>query len=265
MNDLRYIESITDFFKSPKWLLNLLFGGICILIPIVGPIVLMGWHATVFYGRSRREAGEIDYWRLPPAQWPEFDFGRFVVYLQRGLWPFLAALVASFALMPVMFVCFLPMFLSSAFAHDRETGEEIAVVAIVISGLLAIGVALLANFVLAPFMLRAYALQDFKATFSFPWVRDFLSRMWKELLLVFLFSFAVGIVFGIGGYVLLCVGIYFTAGIVMFSAGHLQRQLIDLYVQRGGEPLTRVPGLLDPSPATTPTPQPPPPLPPASN
>ena len=74
-----YIASISDFFKSPKWMMNLLLGGVCVLIPIVGPIVVLGWLITGFWAR-RDENFET---------FPDFDFSHFGKYLERGLWPFL--------------------------------------------------------------------------------------------------------------------------------------------------------------------------------
>ncbi|MGI8601397.1 MAG: DUF4013 domain-containing protein [Verrucomicrobiales bacterium] len=260
MNGLRFVDSITDFFRSPKWLINLLLGGVCFLIPLVGPLVLMGWHVTIFYGRSRRESGETEYWRLPPTEWPKFDFAQFVTCLQRGLWPFLVALVLGFVLLPVMMLCLLPIILTVAMAKDGDPSDAAMIAAVVLSAGSGLLMVMLFNLLLAPFLLRAYGLQDFKAAFSFQWVRDYLGRMWKEQLLVALFSVAAGLALCLAGYLMLCVGVYFTMGIAMFSAAHLQRQLLDLYLQRGGEPLAPAPSLLDQPP---PPPWSPPPLPPS--
>ena len=229
-------------------------------------MVLMGWYAAVFYGRAEREGGEVEYWRLPPAQWPEFDFGRFVIHFKRGLWPFLVSVAVSFAFIPVVVLCFLPVILTIATTSDvsvlsgsavgissgtegrlDEVGldEVVMTAALIFSGSLAMVMAVLANLLLAPLALRAYALQDFGRAFAFRWVRDFIGRMWREMLLVFLFNVASGIVLSLAGYMLLCVGVYFTIGIAMFSAAHLQRQMLDIFVQRGGEPLTPSPDLLD--------------------
>ena len=48
---MNYAASIFDFFRSPKWMTNLLFGGLCVLIPVVGPLVLLGWLMSGFWGR----------------------------------------------------------------------------------------------------------------------------------------------------------------------------------------------------------------------
>ena len=84
---MKYMESITDFTKSPKWMTNLLLAAVCCIIPFVGPMVVLGWLITGFWSRKDES----------PETFPDFDFGKFVVWLQRGLWPFLVAIVASIA------------------------------------------------------------------------------------------------------------------------------------------------------------------------
>ena len=88
---MKYTASITDFFKSPKWGTNILLGAVAMLIPAVGPIVLSGWHVTVLWTRGGDES---------PEDHPPFDFQYFGKYLERGLWPFLVALVSSLVLIP---------------------------------------------------------------------------------------------------------------------------------------------------------------------
>jgi len=86
------LTSITDFFESPKWMMNLLLAGVCFLIPIVGPMVVIGWLITGFWGRPDQS----------PRTFPDFDFNLFATYIERGLWPFLVGLVASLVLIPVV-------------------------------------------------------------------------------------------------------------------------------------------------------------------
>src|ERR1700704_4458903 len=84
---MNYVGSISDFFKSPHWMMNMLLGGVCVLIPIIGPIVVLGWLITGFWARQDQSF----------ETFPAFDFSHFVKYLERGLWPFLVALVTSMA------------------------------------------------------------------------------------------------------------------------------------------------------------------------
>ena len=61
---MNYTASVSDFFKSPKWTMNLLLGGVCALIPFIGQIVLKGWLITGFWGRDDDRY----------ENFPDFDF-----------------------------------------------------------------------------------------------------------------------------------------------------------------------------------------------
>lgn len=65
---------------------NVLLITVCFLIPIVGPIVMMGYRAEVAEALIR----DPDLRRHPL-----FKFDRFAEYLSRGVWAFLIALVVS--------------------------------------------------------------------------------------------------------------------------------------------------------------------------
>src|SRR5262249_3083653 len=85
---MQYFEAYYFYFKSPKWWLNLLLAGVCLIVPgvgpILGPILLMGWTIPVLQ-RSPRQ------WR----RGDDFDINKLGTYLTRGVWPFLVQLVIS--------------------------------------------------------------------------------------------------------------------------------------------------------------------------
>jgi Protein of unknown function (DUF4013) len=108
---MRYKASITDFFKTPEWRSNLLLGAVTLLIPLVGPVVLGGWHITCLWARGNRE------------DLPAYDFQYFGKYLERGLWPFLVGLVTSLVLVPVMMVLMLVFFLMIPLTAPMNGGE----------------------------------------------------------------------------------------------------------------------------------------------
>jgi hypothetical protein len=91
-----------------------MLGAVATLIPVVGPVVLTGWLATIFWARGDRDA---------PADFPPFDFQYFGKYLERGLWPFLVSLVASLVLVPVtMIVVFPVIFMSGLIGSNSDSG-----------------------------------------------------------------------------------------------------------------------------------------------
>ncbi|MEY4484292.1 MAG: hypothetical protein RL693_1744 [Verrucomicrobiota bacterium] len=236
---MNYIESITDFFKSPKWMMNLLFGGICILIPVIGPIVLMGWLITGFWSRQDESM----------ETFPDFDFGNFSKYLERGLWPFLVLLASSFAMMILFFILVaIPSVIIGVVFGNQDSGGFIAS----ILGLLifCFELVLMAgmHLVLTPLLIRATILQDFMPSFNLAFIKKFISLTWLEIILSGLFISVAGAVLGGIGFIALCVGIYFAMALVYFGWAHLGKQLYKLYLSRGGEEIALSPKLTDAAP-----------------
>jgi hypothetical protein len=74
--------------------------------------------------------------------------------------------------------------------------------------------------------------------------------MWKEILLSSLFLMVVSIVLSCIGLLALCIGVYFAAVPIYFCWIHLHKQLYQLYLTRGGEPIPPSPKLTDYPPPT---------------
>ncbi|MEZ0274802.1 MAG: DUF4013 domain-containing protein [Roseimicrobium sp.] len=236
---MNYIASITDFFKSPKWGMNLLLGMVAMIIPAVGPIVLAGWLITGFYGRKDDEN---------PVTFPDFDFQNFVKYLERGLWPFLVNLVAGFAMIPIAFVVvFIPMLLLSAIGSNSN-GDGAGVLAIlmmiIMFGLYALLMAVF-FFVTTPMMLRSTITQDFGSAFNFGFVKRFLIVVKGEMLMAALFMLGVGVVLMIVGILTCYIGFLVGGPIVFYAWHHLQKQLYKAYLSRGGDAIPVSPKLTD--------------------
>jgi len=220
---MEYFRSISAFFDSTNWLMNALYGAICMIIPIVGPIVLMGYHVEVLH------AGRF----APNAPAPDFTFDRFSEYLKKGLWPFLAIMVMALVITPVSFCAFAP-FLMIPVLED----QPLAIVGLFLFAML-LYLVVMAVFMIfsTPVMLRAAFLQDFGPSFSWSWIKDFVKRMAGPLIISQLFLVAVWTVAIIGGYVMCFIGLYPMMAFAMFVQWHLLGQMYDLYLQRGGIPL----------------------------
>ena len=96
---MNYTASVSDYFKSPKWMMNTLLAGVCVFIPLVGQMVVKGWLITGFWGRDDER----------PETFPDFDFNNFGKYLERGLWPFLVTLVSSLVFTVPLLVVAVPL------------------------------------------------------------------------------------------------------------------------------------------------------------
>lgn len=240
---MNYQSSVSDFFKSPKWGMNMCLGAVCILIPMVGQIVLSGWVITQLWGRGDEET---------PGQHPPFDFQHFTKYLMRGLWPFLTQLACSLAIMPVILILFLaPLLLAAPATQNHEAVSAL----LMLFGFGAYFVVMLGlNFILVPLSIAATLAQDFVPSFNFGFVREFLRLVWKDLLVTSLFLFAMGIVMMVVAVCTCYIGAFALCPVMVFAWQHLQKQLYLLHVARGGRALPRSPKLSDLPPAL---PQPP--------
>jgi hypothetical protein len=238
---VNYTASVTDFFKSPKWMMNLLLGGVCGLIPIVGPMVILGWLITGFWAR-RDENFET---------FPDFDFSHFSKYLERGLWPFLVTFVvamgASIVLVPLVWLLMIPMILigGASSGGDANVGGCFAVIAMILTILIYTVMTVGLMLLLVPLKIRACLTQDFAQSFDFGFVKRFLALTWKEIVLSSFFVVAASFVLTFLGMLVFCVGVYFAGVVIYFSWTHLNKQLYTLYLSRGGEPVPLSPKLTD--------------------
>ncbi len=238
---MNYMASITDFFRSPKWVPNLLLGAVCMLIPIVGPLVLVGWMVGPLF-RSRDPVNFESF--------ADFDFSNFGKLLERGVWPFLVNLVAGIVMVPVMWLLLaLPIGLlvaGTAVTDPEKNSEALGLLAFCSIGLVVLLIAAagcVVTLVIRPLMLRAAITQDFGQAFNFRFVKDFVARTWVEQLLSILFLVVAGITLMIIGMFAICLGAYLVIPLITFAQWHLERQIYDLYLARGGEPVTISPKL----------------------
>ena len=238
---MKYTDSVSDFFKSPKWMMNLLLGGVCVLIPVVGPMVVMGWLITGFWGRQDERF----------ETFPEFDFSHFGKYLERGLWPFLVAFVVgvgvSILLVPLVWILMIPVMVAGGVSSggDANLGGCLAVMMTIVMMLVWAVAIVVMMLVLVPLKIRASLTQDFAASFDMAFVKRFVALTWKEMVVSSLFILGASVVLTLLGMLVLCVGMYFAMVLIYFSWTHLNKQLYTLYVSRGGEPVPLSPKLVE--------------------
>lgn len=233
---MNYAASVSDFSKSPKWFMNMLLGGLCMLLPLLGPMVILGWLVTGFWGRSEEDS----------ATFPPFEFSQFDKYLERGLWPFLVPFVAGIVMVPLIWMAMIPMvFIGALFSSGNPENASgcLPLLAMLCAMCAAALVILAMTMVLVPLKLRAAMMQDFGKAFDLRFVKSFLALTWKETALSMLFVMIIGSLFFALGALALCVGIYLASVLTSFTWMHLHKQLYALYLSRGGEPVPLSPKL----------------------
>jgi hypothetical protein len=254
---MRYMQSYSFLFGSRNWTTNLLLASLCVLIPAVGPIILIGYLfevIDVLLGRRPWPSDKKSANHPPDAiceqprvtavsetprhagAYPDLTFDRLGEYLARGVWPFLVQLIVN---LPVGFAFGMlwtlgMMLVSIAAASDSGVLAGVVVILLFIVYLLVV-VAL--GVVSAPLYLRAGLSSDFAGAFSMAFLRDFLRRVGKETLLMQLFLSATSLLFTLGGMLACCIGVYPALALVMFAHHHLVLQLYELYLERGGTPV----------------------------
>lgn len=233
---MNYTASISDYFKSPKWMMNTLLAGVCVFIPFVGQIVVKGWMITGFWGRDDER----------PETFPDFDFNNFGKYLERGLWPFLVTLVSSLVITVAACVIIVPISMIISLIgsqdHGSASGCAAALLFIVLMVFyLVLVVGMMA--ILTPLTIRASITQDFGQAFNFVFIKRFIALAWKEMIIASLFLLVVGLACSAIGLIALCIGVYFAMVPAYFCWVHLQKQLYRLYLSRGGEPVPVSPKL----------------------
>ena len=227
---MKYLRSYQFLFDSPKWLTNLLAGTVALLVPIVGQMVLLGYVFEIL------EALHLH----PEAIYPDFNTNRLSKYLNRGVWPFLAdfvvRLVFGMLMVPVFGVVFFVLFigLAAAGGDNKEASGVFFLVFGCFYVLLIIVVNLLLPLVVTPILLRAGITQDFGAAFSFEFLKDFVGKMWVEMVLAQLFLMFTSTIIGLIGFLACFVGVFPAAALVSFAHGYLLFELYELYLQRGG-------------------------------
>jgi hypothetical protein len=260
---VRYFLAYRFIFQSPNWFKNLLWGSLCFFVPIVGPMVLVGYLFEVIEWLHRRREEEKLPWVEPTGvaaapegaiqvepggsaggfeyaaaeQYPDFNVNRIQEYLTRGIWPFLVQLVVG---LPVgMVLGFLPtvgvLLIMAAVASDAHPLVIVAIILVLLA--VYFGAFVLLALVQVPLYLRAGLRRDFGSAFSMAFLKDFLKRVWLELLLSQLFLHVTGAALVLVGFLCCFVGAYPASAWMMMATHHIDLQLYELYLQRGGEPV----------------------------
>ncbi|MEM7698553.1 MAG: hypothetical protein AAF236_09140, partial [Verrucomicrobiota bacterium] len=203
---------------------------LCQLIPIVGPIVAIGY----FFRRFTRERHG--------HQSEDFNFNQFAEYLKFGLWPFLASLPVTVVGIIVVYIALILNVIGISLM--AEGGNPIVGLILLLLGLLGsivLGLVLIAP--IAALTFRAGALQGFKAGYDFGFIKSFCKKVGISITLyIFLIILISMPILIIASFTFVL--IYPLSGILTFAMFHLYFQHYDLYVERGGEALAFAPELL---------------------
>jgi hypothetical protein len=223
MNYMRGFQFIKD---RPNWMQNVLLGAVCMLIPIIGQIVFVGYMFEVI-DALHKDPEHKDY--------PDFDFNRFTEYLGRGIWPWLAEFLFGLIIaIPLTIIGAVIMI--GFFAIAREpwailVGELLAFLVIIPLAVL------LGVFVWGP-EFHAGMTRQFQFGPMIEFGKAFFRLMKKEMMMTALFLVGATFVAMILVIVTCYIAAFFVGPVFMYAKHHWLFQMYELYLQRGGTPLS---------------------------
>jgi hypothetical protein len=93
------------------------------------------------------------------------------------------------------------------------------------------------SFFMIPLLLRAGLIQDFAPAFAPAFAKDFVGKMWVEMLASTLFLWVTSPFVLLAGALVFCVGYLPATVVFLLAQHHLWYQLYELYLRRGGLPI----------------------------
>lgn len=245
---MEYLRGLRKLRDDPEWLSKLGFGSLLLfsaaIIPFVGRISLAGWCAVIV---RRAVAGQDD--RLPRL---DLDFDYIGKLFGTGFKGFLVALIWGLPAGVAIFAMVMLGYFGMAFgvvAAGRAGGEEAALGVMCCFGAGIPALFLLATLLGLPAqmaMVRAELADDMGKGLELGAVLDMTRKVFRELLIgSIVLSIVQTVMLFVG--LLLCYFPVFPAMVAMQVArAYFGAQLYQLYVERGGEPVTIGPLELDP-------------------
>jgi hypothetical protein len=212
-------------FRGEKRWANIALLAVCNLIPVIGPLVVAGYTAIAEKGLVR----DID------AEPPVFNFSNFSKYLERGVAPFVVQLIVSFIMVPIIWALMFGGML--LFALTSREMPWLAITILIVFGLLFLGLIVIFPLLIMPFSLRAALLGKIGAAFDFKWCLDFLKRVGFIGIVYMIVAAIISVGLVVAGLIACYIGLFFTLVIMMLFQVHVQIQMYQLYLDRGGIPL----------------------------
>jgi hypothetical protein len=236
LDGMAYWESFTHQFRNPNWLTNVGWGILLMFLPIIGPLLFTGYLMRATDSQIRSN-GQRDC---------DFNWDEIEDYLYRGLWAILVNFLVSLIFVPIIWGCFLLIFLAGmsiasllgVWEQPDAGPKAAAVVSMYGIGFVCMICLNLVQMVFAsPLVLRAGLGKDLGRAFDFAWIKDFVRKMWVEMVNSAVFMLFLGLALMPVGLLLCGVGIIPVAILLHIASAHLWYQWYSLYLQRGGKPI----------------------------
>ncbi|CAN5785918.1 hypothetical protein BH23PLA1_BH23PLA1_14740 [soil metagenome] len=225
-----YFGAYRYLFTNPRWGMNLLWISVAQLVPILGPMAVLGYVAEMI--------DELSKDRRAPC--PDFQPDRIADYLVRGLWPILASLILGLAGMLLAGVAILPMLLIQFLGLNFRWLDGPLGIALWLLGVtLVLVTTTVITFLTIPVTLAAMKARSIGPAFQAKYLGSFLSTSWLDLLTVWLFLMVTAFPLMIAGMMLFCVGIYPASALISVALWLLASQVYERHLAKGGQPIPK--------------------------
>ena len=218
---MEYGKAYGYFLNREGGVKGLFLGSLMLLVPVIGPIVFMGYQAEVTEDLER----DPDVRDHDP-----FSFDHFSRYLSRGVWPFVMSLIVQ-----AILVLFLVAVVAAAAGVGFVTQDFWAAYASYFVFL--IPATVVASLVSLPLMLHVQLAGKLRVGAAFAFASRFLGKVWGQCLVSLFISTLISGAIATLGYAACCVGILPAAIVIAMAQENLSIQLYRLYLAEGGEPI----------------------------
>jgi Protein of unknown function (DUF4013) len=227
LSAIDYRRALRFLFDDEQWFVTVLFVTLAMLVPLVGPIVALGFQGAVVQSLARGGAAALP---------PRFEIERLAEYLLRGLRLFVASLLLTLVLAPIALVILFTGNVGAVVLFSRETAVTSLLGCVAVGAMAAVFIAVmvLAVAAITPLLVRASLDPDVAAIFDFAFARDFLNRVGRETVLSQLTHLAISLALFFGGVLACFVGVFPALAFGTLVQAHLMGQLYLLYLARGG-------------------------------
>ena len=227
--DLSAIEALKFPFQGDSWMSNLFIAFVFQMIPILGQIALLGWHAEIMHRLHRGD----------PQPVPKLDFSDMMHYFSKGVPAFLGGLVIGlpFGMLIGMVMGVGGVVVGAVAASMRVRGPEVIFAVYGLAGLVML--------VMSPIMAiagnavttRAEYTEDGGKALEFGKLWDYAGKTWMLSIVGWLGTSFFGSFVIFAGMLVCFIGIYPAVVAVTLARVHMRWQIYEVYLSRGGEPI----------------------------
>jgi hypothetical protein len=221
------VTAIKFLFQDPDWKSTIVIASVYSLIPVLGQIALVGWHAEIMQRLARRH----------PRPIPKLDFSDLMHYFGRGISPFVVALLMTIPLSVIVTVLATGGILGATALAATTNEPALMILVLVVVGLVTFVASAAMSVLFLAAQTRADLTEDIGAAISPGAILAYARKIWVPALVASLLYALLAIPVMLLGYAACVVGAYPALAIISTGSVSLRWQIYCRYLSLGGEPI----------------------------